>query len=337
MSFGRPWLLVLLLAVPLVTWLYLLAQRRRMRYPLQFTNLAVLGQVVKPRTWRRFVPLALFLVALASLAVAVARPHVRGVVPREGATVILVIDVSGSMEARDVKPSRLAAAQAAARVFLERAPDRLRVGLVAFAGEPYVGAPPSTDRELVLTSLDELGQYPTFGGTAIGDALSQAVDLALQTLERDAGDAGEPPPTGPDAATPAKGLVSILFLSDGAQRRGILQPQEGAQIAKEAAMPVYTVALGTPNGVLRRGQGFFTRDIPVPPDPVTLKAIADTTGGEFFAATNAEALTSAYEKLGSKLGRRSANREVTHVFLAAASVLLVGAGLLSALWSPRLP
>jgi Ca-activated chloride channel family protein len=134
-----------------------------------------------------------------------------------------------------------------------------------------------------------------------------------------------------------KGLVSILFLSDGHQTRGELQPLEGAARAHAAGIPVYTVALGTPNGVLKRDFGGFQRTIPVPPDPATLRAIANDTGGKFYEARNAGALEDAYAKLGSRLGRAPGKTEVTYGFLAGAAGLLLAAGLLSVLWSPRLP
>jgi Ca-activated chloride channel family protein len=332
-SFDRPWALVALLALPLLVWLYVLAQRRRMRYSIRFTNLAVLAPLVQRRSWRRLVPAVLALLALAALTAATARPHVRGLVAHDRATVVLVLDVSGSMESKDVKPTRIGAAQDAIRRFLDKAPRRLRVGLIVFAGFPQVAAPPTTNHELVRQSLDSLGQYSSFGGTAIGDAIAEAVVLGRQTLAADE-EAVEP--------DTARRLVSILFLSDGAQRQGVLQPLDGAGRAKAAGMPVYTIALGTPNGTITRNfsgpfGGGGPRTIAVPPDPETLKAIADTTGGEFFNATSSDALQSAYEKLGSKLGRKPADKEITYAFLAVAAALLTGAGVLSLLWSPRLP
>ena len=137
-------------------------------------------------------------------------------------------------------------------------------------------------------------------------------------------------------------LVSILFLSDGAQTRGILEPLQGAELARDACYPVYTVALGTPEGVIRRGFGGFGQGgpdelIPVPPDPETLKAIAETTGGVFSEARDAESLESAYSNLGSSLGREPGQTEITFILVAIAATLLVAAGVLSALWSPRLP
>ena len=349
MSFERPLLLLTLLAVPLAVALYVLAERRRMRYAIRFTNLDVLASVVGDRYRRRFVPLALFLLALAALCIGMARPQHTTLVPRDRATVILVLDVSRSMQARDVKPTRIGAATAAVRTFLDRVPDRLQVGLIAFAGDPAVANPPTTNHDLVRKSLDTIEWFPSFGGTAIGDALAAAVKLGQQAVSGESGNLASGTTAAPDTRT--RGLVSILFLSDGAQTRGELEPIEGADLAKQAGIPVYTVALGTPGGTLNFGSGgggggggggfpggpFGSRRVPVPPDPDTLRAIAVRTGGEFFAAQSAKSLQSAYEKLGSSLGRKPGLSEITYAFLAGAAFLLVAAGLLSALWSPRLP
>jgi Ca-activated chloride channel family protein len=257
--------------------------------------------------------------------------------------VILVIDVSRSMQAKDVKPSRIGAAAAAVRTVLDRVPDRLQVGLIAFAGDPAVAAPPTTNHGLVRKSLETIEWFPSFGGTAIGDALAAAVKLGQQAVSGESGNLAAATTAAPDTQT--RGLVSILFLSDGAQTRGDLEPLAGADLAKAAGIPVYTVALGTANGSLNffgGGSGgypppFGGRRVPVPPDPETLRAIAARTGGEFFAARSAKSLQSAYTKLGSRLGRKPGQSEITYGFLAGAALLLVAAGLLSALWSPRLP
>lgn len=318
-----------------------------MRYAIRFTNLEVLASVVGDRYRRRFVPLALFLLALAALCIGMARPERKTLVPKDRATVILVIDVSRSMQAKDVKPSRIGAAAAAVRTFLDRVPDRLQVGLIAFAGDPAVANPPTPNHDLVRKSLDTIEWFPSFGGTAIGDALAAAVKLGQQAVTGASGNLALVTGAAPNAET--RGLVSILFLSDGAQTRGELEPLEGADLAKQAGIPVYTVALGTPNGTLNFSGGgggagggypggpFGRRRVPVPPDPETLKAIAVRTGGEFFAAQSAKSLQSAYKKLGSSLGRKPGQSEITYGFLAGAAFLLVAAGLLSALWSPRLP
>jgi Ca-activated chloride channel family protein len=340
MSFGHPLLLLTLLLVPAAILALRLAERRRMRYAVKYTNLEVLAAVAGGRPWRHHLSAGLALLALATLCVAFARPHATSLVPKERATVILVLDVSGSMQASDVRPTRLAAAQKAVRGFLERVPPQVRVGLVAFSGDAEVAAPPTTDRALLRRSLESISSFPAFGGTAIGDALAVAVELAEQ--------AGSGRPYKPVAMTPVtpsfsdptpadtKGLASILFLSDGHQTRGSLEPLQGAQRAKIAKIRVYTVSLGTPGGVLGHEFGGF-HPIPVPPDPATLAAIAQTTGGTFFDAQSAGALRSAYSKLGSSLGRVPGKSEVTYAFLVGAAGLLVAAGFLSALWSPRLP
>jgi Ca-activated chloride channel homolog len=342
-TFAHPLLLLTLLVIPAAVALLFLAERRRMRYAIRFTNVDVLAGVLGGRVWRQFVPPALFLLAVAALCVGVARPERTTLVPKDRATVILVVDVSRSMESKDVKPSRIGAATAAVRLFLDKVPNRLQIGLIAFAGDPAVAAPPTTDRRLVREALDTLVWYPSFGGTAIGDALAEAVRLGQQAAGIGNGNLASVTTAAPEQT---KGLVSILFLSDGAQTRGELLPLEGADRARSAGIPVYTVALGTPNGTLQFGfrqpRGFPPgfgqgRRVPVPPDPETLRAIANRTGGQFFEARDAKTLRAAYSKLGSRLGRKPGKSEVTYGFLAGAAGLLIAAGLLSALWSPRLP
>jgi Ca-activated chloride channel family protein len=350
-SFARPLLLLALAAVPLALALYVVAQRRRARYAVAFTNLEVLASVAGGRAWRRHVPLAFALAALTALCAALARPHVETMVADERATVVLVLDVSASMEAEDVEPTRLAAAQAALRTFLERVPERLRVGLIAFAGDPQVASPPTRDRAFVLGSLDRVNQFPGFSGTAIGDALELAVELGQQATGEGGGDDEDDGSTiawrgfsaAPEAAAPEEeeeqeqSLVSILFLSDGSQTRGFLGPLEGAELARDAGFPVYTVALGTPEGTVTREFDGIVRTIPVPPDPATLNEIARITGGQFYAADTAGSLEEVYATLGSSLGRTPGEAVATAWFLAAAAAALAAALLLAALWSPRLP
>ena len=187
-----------------------------------------------------------FLVAVATLCVAVARPHVRTTAPDERATIVLVLDVSGSMQANDVKPTRLAAAQQALRIFLKKVPSRVRLALILFAGEAEVAAPPTRDHALVLQAVDDAGvQLGGGGGTAIGDALAAAVRLGLSSagIGSSRGLAAYHPVAAPPS--PSSTLVTILFLSDGHQTRGELQPLQGAEVARRAGIPVNTVALGT--------------------------------------------------------------------------------------------
>ena len=354
MSFQSPWMLLGLLVVAAFVGLWLWAERRRARYAVRYTNLDVLATVVSGRSWLRFVPAAILVLGLGALVIGLARPHVERTLLREKATVILVVDTSRSMQAKDVEPTRLGAAQEALHTFIEDAPDDLRIGLVVFAGEAQVATPPTNDHELVEAAITDIDEFLVFGGTAIGDALQTAVLLGRQVtdLVPEEGSTAAPAPlesartlaqaTEPDEqAEKEESPVSILFLSDGAQTRGLLQPLEGAQLAKEANFPVYTIALGTPQGVIERGPfgGIPGQDtgelIPVPPDPDTLRAIAETTGGEFTEARTADALGKAYENLGSRLGREPGESEITWLFLAIGGVLLLLAGTVAAFTSPR--
>jgi Ca-activated chloride channel homolog len=350
MTFGHPLLLLTLLVIPAAISAYLLTRRRRMQYAVRYTNVDVLASVAaRGRPWRRWLMTAVFLLALATLCAALSRPHMHRLVVNDHATVVLVLDVSGSMEAQDVKPTRLAAAQKALHTFLAKVPARLKVGLVLFAGEAEVATPPTTDHALVAQAVDDANYFRGFGGTAIGDAIATAVQVGL----RSAGLSGSSVSTLPASrslaayvtAKPraASTLVSILFLSDGHQTRGVLQPLAGADKARAAGIPVYTVALGTTGNTTMKGfpgafggGGGFGRP-GLAPDPKTLRAIADRTGGKFFRAKSAGAVEQAYTALGSTLGRKSGSVEVTDWFLIGAAVLLVLAGVLSALWSPRLP
>jgi Ca-activated chloride channel family protein len=351
MSFQSPWLLLGLLVIAAFVGLWLWMERRRARYAVRYTNIDVLATVVSGRSWLRFVPAALLVAGLGALVIGVARPHVERTLVREKATVILVLDTSRSMQAKDVRPTRLVAAQEALRTFLDQAPDGLRVGFVVFAGEAQVATPPTNDHELVETAITDVDEFLVFGGTAIGDALQTAVLLGRQVtdLVAEEGGTAAPAPTDtmrtlaqarscPEEPSP----VSILFLSDGAQTRGLLQPIEGARLAREACFPVYTIALGTPDGVIERGPfGGFGQDqgelIPVPPDPDTLREIARVTGGEFSEARDAEALEGAYENLGSRLGREPGESEITWLLLAIGGVLVLLAGGIAAFVSPRFP
>jgi len=325
MSLTSPLALLALLAVPAAVALALLVDRRRARYPLAFTNLELLaGLVERRRAWRRWVPLAFLALALACAATALARPKARLTVPDENGTVVLVVDVSGSMRANDVEPTRLDAAVNAMRTFLDKLPPRFKVGLVAFSSEPEVLAPPTRDRQLVREAL---GYLMPEAGTAIGDGLQVATRLVQSSLA----DAGI-------QRTPGKALpAAIVLMSDGAQNRGVLQPAQAARNAKAAGIKVYTVALGTPNGVVSFGFGLYINSIPVPPDPATMRLIASTTGGTTYTARSASRLVNIYKTLGSSIGRKTELREVTSWFAAAAAVFLLGALGTGRLVEGRLP
>ena len=327
MSFDRPLALLALALLPAIVLGFVLVRRRRTRYAVRFTNVEVLRGVTPRLSSRREAAVGgLLLAVLALLCVALARPHVNRVSPVENATVVLVVDTSRSMLAGDITPSRLEAAKAAARTFLDRVPDRLRVGLVTFAGEPTVAAVPTHDRALLHASVDAINPFQSGGGgTAIGDALARSVELARESFRERGGT--EAPSTGTVSG------VTILFLSDGRQFRGILPPEAGAALAKRAGIPVYTVALGTDDPSEQAGVFGFAQT----PDRETLRAIAKTTGGEYFAARSAGALSAAYDDLGSRLGRAKQRTEVTFLVVAVAALALTGAVLLSRLWAPALP
>ena len=317
MSFVWPWLLAALVVVPLVLGLALWLDRRRSKYAVTFTNLDVLASVAttRRRPWR-WVPLALFLLALASASAALARPKTKIAVPSDRATIVLLVDVSGSMRASDVKPTRLGAAQAAMDIFADKVPKGVKIGLVSFSSSPDLLVIPTTDRTLLHEGVDLL--VPE-AGTAIGDGLGEAVRVARTAL------AGVP--KGKDGKLPA----AIVLLSDGAQTRGELTPLQGAARANAAGIRVFTVALGTKNGTLGSpfgGGPFFgpgssgNGRFPVRPDPVTLAAIARATGGRTYQAKSAAKVQTVYKQLGASIATRSATREVSSWFVGIAALLL---------------
>jgi Ca-activated chloride channel family protein len=327
-SFESPALLIALLLVPLALFGYVTLERRSSRYGVRFTNLDVLASVVEDRRpWGRHLPAALLLAAVAALLVALARPTVTVAAPQERATVVLLVDVSGSMRAEDVAPTRLEAARAAMHTFLDKVPKEIRVAVVAFSDGPEVVVPPTGDRNLARAGIDLLA--PGFG-TALGDGLARAAELAAGVGEE--GALGKAP-----LDADGKSLAAVLLLSDGKQTRGDLTPAEGAERAKEARVPVYAIALGTDTGtieVFRFGQ---TQTVNVPPDRATLHDVAEATGGEYFDAPDAERLTSVYGRLGSRVGRANEEREVSVAFVAAGALLALGAIGIATVRAPRLP
>ena len=327
MSFAWPAFLWGLLLVPAAGALYLLAQRRRKRHAVRFTNLELLGNLVAHTPgWRRHLPPVLVLMALSALLLGLARPQATVLVPREEANVVLVMDVSGSMEATDVSPNRLAAAQEAAGAFLARLPDDLLVGLVTFSGREQVLSPPTADHAVVS---DALGSLQAGGGTAMGDGLLRATEISQLGVgrgnEADARGSG-----GNGQGVPA----AVVLLSDGANTDGETRPEEAAERARSLGVPVFTVALGTEEGTVEGPGG---QEVPVPPDEETLRRIAEETGGESFASASEADLVSVYRDLGSSLGFVEEEREVTAAFAGAGAALILAGGVLSTLWFGRLP
>ena len=320
MTFGWPVALVALLAIPALLALYVWHERRRPHVEERFGNRDLLPNVVERKPGKlRHLPLAVLLVALAAMIVGVARPHATVSVKREEATVVLAMDVSRSMKANDVRPTRLDAARAAAKAFLARVPEKYRVGVVTFATRAVVGVPPTANRALVEASLDSLQPGE---GTAIGDAVALSLELGRKQRTRD----GAVPP------------MAILMISDGARDGGRVAPQAAAAQAKKQGVPVYAVLLGTDNGVVKEKlTGGLVQYIRVPPSEATLRAITQASGGELFRAPDDPRLEDVYDKLGSRLGKRRESREITDYFAGGAAVLLFAGGALSALLFRRVP
>jgi Ca-activated chloride channel family protein len=348
MTFATPLALLALPLIPLTILALVMARRRRIRYAIRYPALDVLAGVVERERWGRWIPAALLVLALTALLLGAARPMARVPVPRDEATVMLVIDVSGSMNADDVDPTRMEAAQRAATRFLDRLPERFQVGLVTFSSEAETLVPPTTDREAVRNALATLTAN---GGTAMGDGLARALDVIEAARQEAVGGPGPtttvdpnaqgatPAPTTPDqgAQQPAVPPAVTLLLSDGANSAGG-DPFVQAERARQLRVPVYTIALGTANGVLRQPNAFGgTRIQPVPPDPDSLARIAETSNGRFFQAPTSENLTAVYDSLGSRIGFRLEEREVTVAFTVAGLLLLAAAGALRARRGARLP
>jgi Ca-activated chloride channel homolog len=319
-SFQSPLALIGLVLVPVLVGLYIARERRRQSYATRFTTPGLLPNLVDaaPR-WRRHLPLALLMVALAAMIVGVARPHASVSVQREEATVLIAIDSSLSMTSQDIRPSRLIAAQRAAQAFVETMPKKFRVGVIGFTGRAYVAVPPTEERGLVRSALKSLrsGQ-----GTALGDAVALGNRLARAERTSD----GAIPPT------------AMLVISDGAQMSGRTTPAVAAAQARSLHIPVYTVVVGTPDGVVNVPlAGGYQAQLRVPPSPETLRSVARLTGGQFFTAPDQDHLRQIYEKLGSRLGHRRESREITDLFAGGSAAFLVFGGALSALWFRRVP
>ena len=322
MTFRDPAMLAGLILLPLAALAYLSLQRRRRQEAKAFANPALMPNLITARPgWRRHLPPLLVLGALAALVVALARPQRTVAAPQRAATVMMVTDTSGSMNAEDVDPDRLSAAVSAARKLTGELPDNFRLGLVTFADFAEVQAPPTTDRDPVKSAL---GRLHASGGTAMATGLQRALELARTPVPNEDG-------------TGTRRLPSVLvLLSDGKDTQSPIDPLEVARQAKQAHIPIFTIALGTPTGevAVRDQFGFVTR-IPVPPDTETLREIARITGGKYFAAPDAARLESIYDNLGTRLSSKPVEREVTAAFAGGAVLLLLAGGALSLSWFGR--
>jgi Ca-activated chloride channel family protein len=324
LSFGHPILLVALLAVPLAIAGWLRLERRRHIQAATWSNLELLPNMVPGAPGRRrYIPFAFFLIGLTLLLAGFARPQAKLTVPREGATVVLALDVSGSMGANDVKPTRLVAADAAITQFLHDLPSKYRTAFVIFSFRATVRVPPTYDRKLIVNALPAKAE---FSGTALGDGVATAARVASKAVGKSKPGAPHPP-------------AAVLLLSDGLQNTGKLKAPEGAAQARKLGVPVYTVSLGTAKGSVRQklpGPGKVTKTTAVPVKSTELQAIARATDGRFFKARSADELKQVYKDLGHRLATENKRREITAwTTMGALGFILTGA-LLSGIWFRRL-
>ncbi|TMC78949.1 MAG: VWA domain-containing protein [Chloroflexi bacterium] len=344
MTFIWPTALVLLVVVAGLALLYVLAQRRRNRYALRYANLSLVREAIgKGPGWRRHVPPAFFLLALAFMSIAVARPQAVVAVPSQEGTVILAIDVSGSMLAEDMKPNRIEAAKAAARAFVDKQSDSVKIGVVSFSGDASIVQSPTTDKGLVIAAINRLrpqrataiGRAILVSLDAIEESMGSETDLPSSILQQQNPN-GTPRPT----ATPLPAYLqgqhssaSVVLLSDG-QNNQFPPPLDVVDQAVSRGVRVYTIGVGSAAGTIVRLQG---RAVRTALDEATLKKIAQVTDGEYFNASTEQDLRAVYENLTTQLVIRNEKTELTAYFTLAAALLAVMAGAFSLLWFNRLP
>jgi Ca-activated chloride channel family protein len=317
MSFAAPLVLLALLAIPLVLRWYLGQQRRRGRAAAAFVARPLLASVAPASPgWRRHAPMLAFVLALAVLIVAAARPQQSVAVPVTDGAVMLVDDISSSMAATDVAPSRLAAAERAAGKFLASVPAAIRVGVIEFNEKPILLQSPTTDHSL---AREALGHLHAGGHTAIGDAINRATGV-LTSLRTPS---GKRPPG------------AIVLLSDGTSTTGA-DPLAAARQAASQHIPIYTVALGTQRGTISVRHGAKTVTVPVPLSSQELGQIARLSGGREFTVADAGGLSTVYAHLAAQLGHKQVKREISASFAGGGLVLLLLGSALSLRWFGRL-
>jgi Ca-activated chloride channel family protein len=348
MAFIWPELLWLLVLVPLSVLGYWWLLRRRRRVALRYSGLSLVREaLVKGPGWRRHVPPVLMLLALVALLVAIARPTASVTLPSQQRMVILAMDVSGSMRATDVEPSRMVAAQAAAREFVALQDSGTRIGVVTFAGTALLTQPPTHSKEDVLAAID---RFNFQRATAVGSGILVSLQAIFPDLEFDLrgtnprpgtedsrlgrsldqrGGGGKPPP--PPVEPGSYASAAIILLTDGQTTTGP-NPVEAARMAAERGVKVYTIGVGTENGEILVGDGWSMR---VRLDEESLRGIANVTGGEYFYAGTAPDLKKIYQGLHSKLALETREIEVTALLAGVAAALMLLAAGLSVFWFHR--
>jgi Ca-activated chloride channel homolog len=352
MEFQWPQMLWLLLLVPTLVAAYILAQRRRQKYALRYASLSLVKEALgRGPGIRRHIPPIIFLLGLAIMLIALARPSAVVLLPSQQGTVILTVDVSGSMAATDLKPSRLEAAKAAARAFVEKQPQNVRIGVVSFSDIAAIVQAPTTDREAILGAINRMTPQR---GTAIGRGVLTSLDAIFEPPQGPAPQQPQPPfggrnggfgnrndplvlptPTvGPTPMAPGEYTSAIaILLSDGESNVGP-RPLDVVSQAADRGVRVFTVGVGDPAGTVLSVGG---RSVRVRLDEETLRQIAEKTSGKYFKADTETDLKTLYENLSTRLILKSEKTELTAAFTGAATILLLIAGTLSLLWFNRLP
>jgi Ca-activated chloride channel family protein len=339
MSFIWIEILWLLLLIPLLVMAYIIVQRRRQKYALRYASLSLVRDAAgRGPGMRRHIPAILFLISLAILIFAVARPAAIITLPSQQGTVILTIDVSGSMRAEDLKPSRLEAAKAAALAFIEKQPENVRIGIVSFSDSAALVQAPTIDRESTVAAVNRLVPQR---GTAVGRGILTSLDSILEELGEKSGEAQKDPLSlSPQVTTPPPSVspgtyapAIIVLLSDGQSNVGP-PPLDIIGQAANRGVRVYTVGVGSPDGTILNIMG---RSIRVRLDEETLKSIAEKSDAEYFRADNESDLLGIYEKLSMRIVFQPEQTELTALFAAMASLLLITGGILSLRWFNRLP
>jgi Ca-activated chloride channel homolog len=337
MSFLWPNMLWLLLLVPVLILVYILIQRRKKKYALRYSSLSLIREALgRGPGFRRHIPQLLFIIALAIMMIALARPAATITLPSQEGTVILTFDTSGSMRAEDIKPSRIEAAKVAAKKFVEKQPSNVHIGVLSFSESATIVQAPTKDREAVLAAINRLTPQRR---TAIGSGILTSLNAIFEEIspiptptQNDSIGNYQPIPTLSAVEPGSYTSAVIVLLSDGQSNTGP-PPLDIIQQASDRGVRVYTVGLGSPEGTVLRTGGFSIR---VRLDEDTLKQIAQRTNGQYLKAESETDLSNIYENLSKKLVFKAEQTEITAWFTGFAAILIVFAGILSMLWFQRL-
>lgn len=328
MSFIWPAMLILLLLIPLAAWLYIRLWRRRQRQVAQLGSMGLLQSAGRQLGRRRHIPPGLFLAGLSVLILSLARPQAVASLPRVEGSVILAFDVSGSMAADDLKPTRMEAAKAAARAFVERQPRSVQIGVVAFSESGLTVQPPTNDQQAIVATINRLSPQR-------GTSLGMGILAALDTLAK----AAQPPERLYSNVTPtpvpldANGAAAIVLLTDG-ENTAPPDPLEAALAAAASGVRIYTVGIGSAAGVPLHINGF---NVHTSLDEATLQQIAQLSEGAYYNATSPEDLQAVYENLDLRLVVRDEKTELTALLAGLGTLLLLTGGIGSLLWFGRMP